>query len=155
VQPQSGAAVLLRARFANRTWEWQGRIVRTDANIDVNSRLVYAVAEVVRPFAREEGSERPPLAPGLFVSAIISGRELPGVAVLPRSALRSDGTVMLVDRGQRAREQAVHVLDSSPERAWVQGLEAGDRVIVRESTLTVAGMEVTVNNVTQLAGGAN
>jgi RND family efflux transporter MFP subunit len=155
VEPQSGAAVLLRARFANRTWEWHGRIVRTDANIDVNSRLVYAVAEVVRPFARVEGSERPPLAPGLFVSAIISGRELPGVAVLPRSALRSDGTVMLVDREQRTRAQAVHVLKSSPERTWVQGLKAGDRVIVRENTSTVAGMAVSVNNVSQLAGGVN
>lgn len=151
----TGAAVMLRARFANETWEWQGRIVRTDANIDVNSRVVYAVAEITRPFARVEGSERPPLAPGLFVNATISGRELPGVSVVPRSALRTDGTVMLVDRNQLAREQPVRVLYSSADRAWLQGLETGSRVIVRENTVTVAGMEVTVNNVSRLAGGVN
>ncbi|MFT6368663.1 MAG: hypothetical protein ACJARI_004129, partial [Bacteroidia bacterium] len=37
--------------------------------------------------------------------------------------------------------------------AWVQGLVTGDRVIIRESALTVAGMQVSVNNVTQVAGG--
>ncbi|MEH6584454.1 MAG: efflux RND transporter periplasmic adaptor subunit [Halioglobus sp.] len=151
-RPDSGAAVVLHARFANQRWQWQGRIVRTDANIDVNSRVVYAVAEIKRPFARVQGSDRPPLAPGLFVSATISGRELSGVAVLPRSALRTDGTVMLVDSQQRASERAVHVLHSSADRAWVQGLQAGERVIVRESSLTVVGMKVTVNNVPQLAG---
>jgi RND family efflux transporter MFP subunit len=149
----TGARVVLQARFANQAWEWQGRIVRTDANIDVNSRLVYAVAEVNRPFARVEGSDRPPLAPGLFVSATISGKQIPDVVVLPRTALRSDDTVMLVNENERAAARQVHVLHSSADTAWVQGLDAMDRVIVRQSQLTVAGMEVTVKNVTQFAGG--
>jgi RND family efflux transporter MFP subunit len=151
----SGADVILQARFANQSWEWQGRIVRTDANIDVNSRVVYAVAEVSRPFARIEGSDRPPLAPGLFVSATISGRALPDVAILPRTALRTDGAVMLVDKEQRVREKNVHILHSSPNRIWVQGLDAGERVVVAASSMTFAGMEVRVNNVTRLAGDMN
>jgi RND family efflux transporter MFP subunit len=150
-----GAAVTLRARFANKAWEWQGRIVRTDANIDENSRVVYAVAEVEQPFAREEGSERPPLAPGLFVNATISGRQLPRVSLLPRSSLRSDGSVMVVDAQQRAQVKQVAVLQSNADQVWVQGLERGERVIVREPTLTVAGMVVTVNPVNELAGGAH
>ena len=150
-----GAAVTLRARFANKAWEWQGRIVRTDANIDENSRVVYAVAEVEQPFAREQGSERPPLAPGLFVNATISGRQLPRVSLLPRSSLRSDGSVMVVDAQQRAQVKPVAVLQSNADQVWVQGLERGERVIVREPTLTVAGMVVTVNPVEELAGGAH
>jgi multidrug efflux pump subunit AcrA (membrane-fusion protein) len=147
--------VTLRARFANKAWEWQGRIVRTDANIDENSRVVYAVAEVEQPFAREQGSERPPLAPGLFVNATISGRQLPRVSLLPRSSLRSDGSVMVVDAQQRAQVKPVAVLQSNADQVWVQGLERGERVIVREPTLTVAGMVVTVNPVEELAGGAH
>ena len=149
----SGAPVILRARFANQVWEWQGRIVRTDASIDVNSRVVYAVAEIEQPFAREEGSDRPPLAPGLFVNATISGRQLPQVALLPRSALRSDGTVMVVDAQHRAQQRPVQVLQGDSSQIWVQGLASGERVIVRESTLVVAGMSVAVDGVSELAGG--
>jgi RND family efflux transporter MFP subunit len=152
VEAYAGAAVHLQARFANQLWEWQGRIVRTDANIDVNSRVVYAVAEVDKPFARDVNSQRPPLAPGLFANALISGRELPAVVILPRTALRSDGTVMVVDREQVARVQAVSQLDSDSTRVWVQGLASGDRVIVRGGLAVSDGTKVSVNNVSQFAG---
>ena len=152
VQDIVGPPVVLEARFANRVWEWQGEIVRTDASIDVDSRVVYAVAEVRKPFARVPGSDRPPLSPGLFVDARISGRQLEQVSLLPRSALRSDGTVMIVDAGELARVREVAVLYSTVNEVWVQGLEGGERVIVREPSLTVAGMEVTVNNAGDLAG---
>jgi hypothetical protein len=46
-------------------------------------------------------------------------------------------------------------LQSNADQVWVQGLERGERVIVREPTLTVAGMVVTVNPVEELAGGAH
>lgn len=147
-----GADVILRARFANQTWEWQGRIVRTDASIDVDSRVVYAVAEVEQPFARDPDSERPPLSPGLFVNATITGRDISAVAELPRSALRSDGTVMVVDSQQRAEARPVEVLQSNARQLWVRGLGAGERVIVSDPSLTVAGMEVTVNDTSAVAG---
>jgi RND family efflux transporter MFP subunit len=142
-----GAPVLLRAGFANKMWEWQGRIVRTDASIDESSRLVYAVAEVDKPFAHEPGNPRPPLVPGLFVEATITGRPLPDVSLVPQSALRTDGNVMIVDVEQRALLKPVQVLQSNDEQVWVQGLEAGERVIIRESARIVEGMQVSVNSV--------
>ena len=152
--PDTATDVVLTARFGNRAWQWLGKIVRTDANIDVDSRVVYAVAEIERPFAREPGSERPPLAPGLFVDATISGRQLPAVTALPRTALRNDGNVMVVDGERRARLKPVAMLQRTNEQVWVQGLDEGDRVIVAESAATVAGMEVTVSDSTRVAGGA-
>ncbi|GHD36660.1 efflux RND transporter periplasmic adaptor subunit [Parahalioglobus pacificus] len=146
--------VTLNAQFAGRLWTWKGRIVRTDASIDLNSRVVYAVAEVLRPFAKEEGSERPPLAPGLFVSATISGREIPDVVTLPRNALRTDGSVMVVDAQQRAQARPVDVLQSDGRQMWVTGISAGERVVVSDPTVAVAGAPVTVN-ANEVAGGAN
>jgi RND family efflux transporter MFP subunit len=142
-----GTPVLLRAGFANKLWEWQGRIVRTDASIDENSRLVYAVAEVDKPFAHDPSSERPPLSPGLFVEATITGRPLQQVSLLPQSALRTDGNVMVVDAEQRAQLRPVEILQSAGDQVWVQGLESAERVIVREQSLIVAGMQVAVNPV--------
>lgn len=150
----SGADVQLRTRFANKAWEWEGRLVRTDASIDVDSRVVYAVVEIENPFARDPETERPPLSPGLFVNATISGRSLPQVTQLPRSALRSDGSVMIVDSKQRAESRAVQVLQSDARNVWVQGLSKGEQVIVNEPMLILAGMKVSVN-VAELAGGAH
>lgn len=150
---KNGASVRLRARFATKEWEWVGRLVRTDATIDVNSRVVYAVAEIEKPFARDPDSERPPLSPGLFVSAIISGRQLAQVTELPRSALRSDGSVMIVDDEQTAQSRIVQELQSDTHYVWVQGLSGGERVIVHENKLILSGMKVSAN-IAELASGA-
>jgi len=152
-QLDAGVPVTLKARFANRDWEWQGRIVRTDASIDVDSRVVYAVAEVEKPFSRDPDSDRPPLSPGLFVSATVSGRSLPGVSILPRSALLSDDSVMTVDSEQQVQNRQVRVLWSNTQQAWLQGLEHGDRVVVQGPGVLLTGTEVTANSIDELAGG--
>ena len=147
-----GASVSLRARFANREWEWSGNVVRTDASIDVDSRVVYAVVEVEKPFVRDVSSGRPPLSIGLFVEAEIQGRELRQVVALPRNALRNDGTVLLVDAQDRLQPRDVIVLKSNPREVWVQGIAVIERVAVSGPALAVAGMVVTVKNVKSLAG---
>jgi RND family efflux transporter MFP subunit len=147
--------VTLSARFGNQEWEWQGEVVRTDASIDVDSRVVYAVAEVHKPFARQAGSERPPLAPGLFVHASIRGKALPDVTLLPRSALHSDDRVLLVEGGEqneRTVSRQVLVLQGDASQVWVQGLKRGERVVVREPAVITDGMRVTVNEVNTVAG---
>lgn len=145
--------VLLRARFADQDWRWQGNIVRTDASIDVDSRVVYAVVEVEQPFARSEATDRPPLAIGLFVEAEISGRSLDGVVTLPRSALRNDDTVLLVDAEDRIQPRPVRVLKSSLRQVWIQGVRDQERVVVSSLPVAVAGMSVTVQEVPSLAAG--
>ena len=148
----AGAEVVLSALFANKEWEWQGRIVRTDPSIDESSRVVYAVAEVPKPFSRVPGSERPPLSPGLFVSARIIGRQLEALSELPGTALRNDGNVMVVDDQKHAQLRRVRVLDSTGSKVWVQGLEAGERVVVRDTPRLVAGMPVRLADAADNAG---
>lgn len=152
-QGLSESPVLLRARFGNREWEWQGTVVRTDAIIDMNSRVVFAVAKVEKPFAVDLNSQRPPLSPGLFVHASISGRPLAGVTELPRSALRTDGTVMVVDAQAQAHVREVEVLQSNSSTIWLQGLEHGEQVIVRQAGPVIPGMGVAVSgSVNQVEG---
>ncbi len=152
---EQGAAVTLSARFADREWQWQGQVVRTDASIDVDSRVVYAVVEVERPFARIPGSERPPLAPGLFVNAEIAGRSLAGVSLLPRDALRNSGAVLVVDGNDQLQERPVRVLKSDTGRLWVLGLESRERVVVSKLPVAIIGMRVTVQDRDSLAGGGS
>ncbi len=146
------AAVTLTARFADREWQWAGRVVRTEGSIDVDSRVIYAVVEVEKPFEATPGSERPPLSIGLFVEAEIQGRQLSQVVSLPRNALRNDGSVLLVDAADRLTTRPVRVLKSARRQAWVQGLGDSDQVVVSQPSIAVDGMAVTVRHVDGLLG---
>jgi RND family efflux transporter MFP subunit len=150
-QVVGGAEVVLSARFGDREWQWQGRVVRTEASIDVDSRVVIAVVEVQRPFASLPGSERPPLGIGLFVDAQITGRSLPAVSVLPRDALRNNGTVLVVDDNDQLQVREVRVLKSDLRQLWVQGLQRRERVVVSQLPVAIAGMRVTVQSTDRLA----
>jgi len=147
-------AVTVRAHFGNREWEWQGNIVRTDAIIDMNSRVVYAVAQVNEPFKATPGSQRPPLSPGLFVEASIEGRSLDNVSELPRAALDTDGKVMIVGEDGRAQLRDVEVLQSNADYVWLRGLLPGEQVIVGQSGSVIAGMGVEVRTEQTAAQGA-
>lgn len=136
--------VTLSTEFAGRSWEWQGRIVRTEGAIDATSRMVQAIAQVDDPF-RPDAAGRPPLAAGLFVEATIEGRRVEEVAVIPRAALREDGRVLVVDAEERLRFREVSVLRLERERALIDaGLAAGDRVCVSSLAVAVDGMRVQV-----------
>jgi RND family efflux transporter MFP subunit len=135
--------VILKGTVSGKEWEWQGHITRTDASIDVESRVVYAVAEVAMPFERQPGSNRPPLSIGKFVQAEIQGRELEDIVILPRKALRAERKVWLLNADQQLEPIDVDVLYSDGQRVAVRG-SFGERakVVVSSLNIAVAGMKL-------------
>jgi len=141
----SGPEVLLRASFAGETHEWTGRIVRTEGEIDPRSRMVHAVARVKDPYGRGGAPGRPPLAVGLYVEAEIRGRRVENVAVLPRSALRDDGRVLVLDEADRLSFREIEVLRKTRQDVIVRsGLRDGDRVCLTTLAAVTEGMRVRV-----------
>jgi multidrug efflux pump subunit AcrA (membrane-fusion protein) len=137
--------VRLFARFGGAEREWRGRVVRTEGEIDARSRMVHVVARVEDPYGRSAGGEGPPLAVGLFVRGEIQGRTAPGVAVLPRAALRGDDQVLVLDDEGRLRFRDVEVLRALRDEVVVSGgLAAGERVCVSALETVVEGMKVRV-----------
>ena len=55
---RAGPRVTVRAEFAGQTHEWQGRLVRTEGEIDPSSRMVHAVAQVRNPYGRGDEQQR-------------------------------------------------------------------------------------------------
>jgi RND family efflux transporter MFP subunit len=133
--------VELRARFAGAIRTWQGRVVRTEGEIDPRSRMIHAVARVEKPYEPAEG--QPPLAVGLFVDAEILGRRVDNVVVIPRSALRVGDRVHVIDAEDRLRIRPVELLRRERDRVVVSaGLASGDRVAVSRLAIPVEGMLV-------------
>jgi RND family efflux transporter MFP subunit len=145
---QKGPKVTLRAEFAGESHEWEGRIVRTEGEIDPQSRMVHAVAQVTNPYGRGKDPYRPPLAVGLFVEAEIEGYEAEDVVVLPRAALRGESQVLVVDGEDRLRFRDVDLLRVTREEIVVSGgVRAGERVCLSPLEAVTDGMKVRTGSV--------
>ena len=135
--------VTLSARFGGERWQWQGQIARVEASIDRDSRVTFAIAEVANPFGHTD-SQRPPLTPGLFVEASITGKPIQQSVELPATALRGDNTVLLVNENSRLERFPVELLRREQDRVWVRGIEAGSHVVAEQSSLLAAGAAIEV-----------
>lgn len=139
---ENAPAVTLRANLGTRNYTWQGRIVRTQAAVDQQTRLIYAYAEVEDPYGNS-GSSTMPLAVGLFVTAEIEGTEQQQVLTVPRVALRSDSQVYVINDEERLEIREVEVLSTSTERVLISsGVTAGERVVTSTIPAAVDGMQV-------------
>jgi RND family efflux transporter MFP subunit len=147
---EDGPEVRLHAEFAGRDRTWSGRIVRTEGEIDPKSRMVHLVARVEDPYGVHTEEQRSPLAVGLFVEAEILGREVEGVFVVPRAALRpasreAPDRVLVVDAESRLRVRPVEVLRTEREQVLIgAGLAPGERIALTPLQAVVDGMAVRV-----------
>jgi RND family efflux transporter MFP subunit len=138
-----GPEVLLHAEFGGAYREWKGRIVRIEGEIDPISRVVHAVAQVKDPYGRKVSGEPMPLAVGLFVQADIAGREINNAVVLPRSAVRGNNQVLVVDDDDHIRFRDVTILRFTGNRAVItDGLNQGEKVCVSSLEAMTDGMKV-------------
>lgn len=138
-----GPEVVLRAVFAGRPFEWTGRIVRTEGEIDAKSRMMNVVARVDDPYRASDAESRPPLAVGLFVEAEIVGPEAKDVIVVPRYAMRDASTLLVVDAQSRLHTREVQVLRIDRDDVLIQGpLGAGERICVSPIQVVVEGLPV-------------
>jgi RND family efflux transporter MFP subunit len=141
-----GPKVFLKALWAGREYVWEARIVRTEGEIDPNTRMIYAVAQVEDPYAHGDDPNRPPLAVGMFVEAEILGKPKFGVVVLPRAAIRGSNTVYVIDEESRLRFRLVEVFRQEREQVIIEsGLKANELVCISPMETVVDGMEVQFN----------
>ena len=117
------------AMLGSREYQWQGRIVRIDASIDQDTRLIYATAEVQDPYGLA-ASEGMPMAVGMFVNAEIAGVSQQYAYVMPRLALRNKDKVYVINDDNELEIRTVEVLSTSEDRVLVtSGVDTGDRVV--------------------------
>ena len=142
----SGPEVLLKALWAGREYTWRGKIVRTEGEIDPNTRMIYAVAQVKDPYAHGDDPNRPPLAVGMFVEAEILGKRKSGVVELPRAAIREAETVYVIDADNKLRFRQVEIFRQERERVLIEsGLKEGELVCISPMETVVDGMEVQIS----------
>jgi RND family efflux transporter MFP subunit len=137
--------VILKASYAGKVHQWKGKIIRMEGEIDPLTRMVHLVARVDDPYGRDKKSSQPPLAVGLFVEAEIMGRQVDGVTVIDRSALRGENRVLVIDEEDRLHFRNVNILRSDAETVIIDsGLKNGERICVSPLETVVDGMKVRI-----------
>ena len=137
--------VTLSADFAGQRYKWRGTIVRTEAEIDMRSRMVNAVARVQTTDDALNDPEYVPPPVGLFVEAEIQGRSADNVVVVPRSVIRNGNQVLVVDKDDRLRFRTVSIARIYGDDAYIDGgLQKGERVCLTVLQAVTDGMRVAV-----------
>ncbi len=140
-----GPEVVFTGNVGGQERNWTGRITRTGATVNSQTRLISAIGELRDPYGvgADNGA---PMAPGLFVEASIKGDNLPGLIKAPRAALRSDDRVFVGLPAEHTLEiRPVEVVYSDPSGVYVSnGLESGELVIVSPIQAAFEGMNLEV-----------
>ena len=121
------------------------RVTRTAAAVDPQTRLISAIATVEDPFG-EGAADGIPLAPGLFVSAEVSGETIEGLLEAPRAALRGRNQIFVADADELVmRIHEVNVVYTDRDHVYVDaGVEPGDLAILSPLQAPFDGMSITL-----------
>lgn len=140
---------------AGEMQSWQGFLTRTAAYVDEKSRMYFVTVDIPKPFLNTTA----PLLPGMFVNAVIEGKEIPGVFRLPRKALYTRDQVVTVDQESKTFSHTVQVLRKTANDVWVRGaLPDNTMVILEQQSLVPQGTTVDPvlrNEVKELDGLAS
>ena len=139
LEKDKAPTVLITTEYGGVNYEWVGKLVRTEAEIDAKSRMVTAVARV----ENAENPNQPNLPVGLFVNAEIKGRWVEDIVTLPRGALRNLNQVLVVDTENRIEFRNVDILRYEDDNVMISGgLNTGDLVNISPIQTVIEGMKV-------------
>jgi len=140
-----GPPVTFTGTVAGVQREWTGRIARTSAAINPQTRLITVIAVLDDPYG-EGASDGAPMAPGLFVNAKIPGKSQADLLIAPRAALRSGDRVFLGNPKEGTLSiRDVSVVYSDADGAYIEsGVEVGELAIVSPIQAGFEGMSITV-----------
>lgn len=151
-QMVNSVKIKLIAESSSGNYQWLANMSHTEGEMDERNRLIYLVAEVKSSFSRQqisekntmdESSKKPPLTPGMFVKAELSGIKK-HIIKLPRSVLRYGKNVWLINQQDQLKKQKIGILSKDRNYIYIKsGVQQGDRVIVNSIDFPVQGMSLS------------
>ena len=122
----------------------EGKVIRLMGDLASEGRMARILIEVKDPLRTKPGRQTvPPLLIGEYVRAEVEGRQLDGVFVVPRTALRDDSTVWIMNTDRTLSIRTVAPVWRDERTVVLQNdLHAGELLIVSDLPAPVEGMEL-------------
>jgi RND family efflux transporter MFP subunit len=146
--PEQAPAVTLTGTYGGAEHHWEGTLVRIEASIDPNSNTVQTIIRVSQPTATidwtsAEEIKAIPLPIGLYVHADIKGKTVDSLISLPRSVIRNNNQVLVVDAENKMYYREVDIFRLEEENVLISaGILPGERVCISPIQAVVDGMAV-------------
>ena len=137
----TGAAVTVHYRGNQRP----GKVARLLSDLETEGRMARIVVSVKDPLGLGAGSAAsgPPMLIGEYVRVEIQGEELANVYRIPRSALRDNDSIWVLDKNDKLRILPVETLWRDAAYVLMKdGIEPGQRLIVSDLGAPVSGMSL-------------
>lgn len=121
---------------------WDGKVVRTGAELDAESRQINVIVQVDKPYEAREGISSP-IRIGQYLKARIKGRTFNNVYVLPPVSVIYNREIRLLSDG-KIKVVPVEVVWNSTEATVIRSDEniQGEQLILTNLTQAVNGMSV-------------
>jgi RND family efflux transporter MFP subunit len=147
IPPERAPDVLLTGLYGGQKYNWPGKLVRIEASIDPNSNTVQTIIRVSQPSTDNEtgvdGFRSIPLPIGLYVEADIQGRTVENIISLPRSVIRNNNQVLIVDAENKMYYREVEIFRLEEQQVLISsGILPGERICISPIQAVVDGMAV-------------
>jgi RND family efflux transporter MFP subunit len=139
-----GSPVIVRQRRGENDHTWHGQVIRSLGEVDVRSRMMKVIVSVQDPYNRlAKGTDRAVLSSGAFVETGIKGTKLSGIFSIPRTAVRDNKTVWIMDSENILRVRPITIVRSDRDTVLVsEGLTNGERIVITSLAGAVDGMNL-------------
>jgi RND family efflux transporter MFP subunit len=139
-----GSSATVHQNRGGKDYIWHGHIIRSLGEVDARSRMMQVIVAVEDPYRRvKKGSDRAVLHSGAFVEIRIKGKKLTEIFAVPRTAVRDNATVWIMDEEKRLSIRPVTIVRHERDTVLVsEGLEEGERIVITSLAGAVDGMKL-------------
>ena len=139
---QSFPKVTFKSTNSRHQSTWEGRVVRTSAALDADSRQIKVIARIDNPFVANENVSAP-VRIGQYLDARITGKTYEDIYVLSASVVRQNKEVLLLKDG-KIHIVPVQVLFNTSKETVVKPQEniEGELLVITSMNQATDGTEV-------------
>ena len=132
-------SMTLTSSFAGVSQKWNGKILRSAAEIDPRTRMLSVIGQVS---VKSSKNSTTPIKVGMFVNASIEGKSFNNIYVVPREKVR-DGEVWVLNNEGILSKREVELLRYEKEKALISdGFEKGDKILLTRLDVLIEGMKL-------------
>jgi len=134
--------VMLKGSLGGKNIEWEGRIVRMEAEFDPKSRMAILIARVSDPYKYKF-----PLRVGQFVEAEITGRNYNNLYIIDRELIKNNNQVVTINKADSTlKYEDINVLRYVDDTALINGgLPDEVSICITNLDIMYNGMKIRIN----------